>query len=107
MDHAALRAILQWKQRFTCFTGGTSEFGSGKQDFSKIGYSSSLIYNILRPHLPVRPGCIDVPRLDKKQKRRFEKAKLDKIEMYAGNFNGTHVICVVELGKHNEIMLSA
>ena len=78
-----------------------SEFGSESKTFPKIGYSSSLIYNILRPHLPVRPGCIDVPRLDKKQKRRFEKAKLDKIEMYRQNFNGTHVICVVELGKHN------
>ena len=44
---------------------------------------------------------MDVPRLHKKQKRRFEKAKLEKIEMYNQNFNGTHVICIVELGKHN------
>ena len=44
---------------------------------------------------------IDAQLLHKKQKRRFEKAKLEKIEMYRQNFNGTHVICVVELGKHN------
>ena len=76
-------------------------FGSEAKVFPPIGYSSSLIYNILRPHLPIRPGQMDVPKLNKKARKKLEKPQLEKIEMFNKNFQGVHFICITELGKHN------
>jgi hypothetical protein len=78
-----------------------SHFGKECKNFPRIGYSSSLIYSILRPHLPVRPGHMDVPKLSKKVKKKMEKPQLERLEMYCKNFKGTHFICVTELGKHD------